>query len=374
MKIVVDGYIYQRQARGGISRIYTEMLPRMCDHEESLNVTLLTEGPLMAEPPSHPRITHRTIPLVSRCLRPGRLWRPLVPAIRRAALSLITGPTQKKVWHSTYYTLPDRWKGPRVITVYDMIHERFPNLFNDLWGDRFRRQKGECIRSADVLISISHTTREDIVRFYGIDPARIHVVPLAASPVFRRMPDAGDEVSGGRMRPFLLYIGDRGLYKNFAGVLDAYCAWPRSREVDLVVVGRHWCPDEEMRLADMGLDGRVRLLTGIDDEHLCRLYNQAFAFVYPSLYEGFGIPLLEAMVCGCPVIASRIPSTVEVAGEWPVYFDPGDRGGAVDAFERILAEGRDSQRTLSGLEQAKEFSWERAAAGTLNVYRELLDN
>ena len=243
MRVVVDGYIYQRQARGGISRIYTEILPRMCNHDDSLNVTLLTEGPLMAEPPSHPRITHRTVPLVSRCLRPGRLWRPLVPAIRRTVVALLTGPTRNRVWHSTYYTLPDRWKGPRVITVYDMIHERFPNLFNDPWGDRFRRQKEECIRSADMLISISHATREDIVRYYGIDPAHIRVVHLAASPEFRPLEDKEGDRPGMKMRPFLLYIGDRGLYKNFTGVLEAYRVWPRSREFDLVVVGRPWSPD-----------------------------------------------------------------------------------------------------------------------------------
>jgi len=348
----------------------------MCDREESLRVLLLTEGPLMGPPPSHPRISLRKIPLVRRYLRPQRLWRPLVPAIRKAAVTILTGPTRNRVWHSTYYTLPDRWKGPRVITVYDMIHERFPHLFADVWGDRFRRQKGECIRSADALISISHATQEDICHFYGIDPARIRVVHLAPSPVFRLLEDEDSEVnqSGTQMRPFFLYIGDRSLYKNFGGVLDAYCAWPRSREIDLVVVGGPWSADEERRLAESGLDGRVRILTGIEDDHLCRLYNQASAFLYPSLYEGFGIPLLEAMACGCPVIASRIPSTMEVAGECPVYFEPGDREGTIDAFERILAEGRDSERTRAGIEWAKEFSWDRTAAGTLNVYRELLNN
>jgi glycosyltransferase involved in cell wall biosynthesis len=262
-----------------------------------------------------------------------------------------------------------------VITVYDMIHERFPHLFADEWGDRFRRQKEECIRSADVLISISHATQQDICRFYGTDPAQIRVVPLAPSPVFRPLEDGESEMnrSGTRMRPFFLYIGDRGLYKNFSGVLDAYCAWPRSRDFDLIVVGRPWSADEERRLVESGIDGRVGLLTGIEDAHLCRLYNHASAFLYPSLYEGFGIPLLEAMACGCPVIASRIPSTVEVAGECPAYFDPGDHERIVDAFERILAEGRDSERIRSGIERAREFTWDRTASGTLDVYNELLD-
>jgi glycosyltransferase involved in cell wall biosynthesis len=115
----------------------------------------------------------------------------------------------------------------------------------------------------------------------------------------------------------------------------------------------------------------VRLWENVDDEHLNRLYNQAVAFVYPSLCEGFGIPLLEAMVCGCPIVASRIPTTLEVAGECPYYFDPGNMDELIAALTAAAANGRTAPSIASGLERATKFSWEKTAQKTLAVYREL---
>jgi len=118
----------------------------------------------------------------------------------------------------------------------------------------------------------------------------------------------------------------------------------------------------------LGIQNRVHLLTDVDDEELCRLYDQADAFVYPSLYEGFGIPLLEAMACGCPVVASRIPSTIEVAGMCPVYFESAEVESLLAAFDMALSEGRDSERVRSGFERVKSYSWDKTAKQTLEVY------
>jgi glycosyltransferase involved in cell wall biosynthesis len=141
--------------------------------------------------------------------------------------------------------------------------------------------------------------------------------------------------------------------------------------VDLVVVGKPWTPEEEHLLLDRGVGATVRLRTAVEDSRLCRLYNDAAAFLYPSLYEGFGIPLLEAMACGCPIVASRIPSTIEVAGACPIYFDPSDVHSCVEAFDVAMSEGHDSERVRQGIQQAKRYSWDETARRTLNVYREL---
>ena len=173
-------------------------------------------------------------------------------------------------------------------------------------------------------------------------------------------------------RPFPLVIGGRYLYKNFNGLIQAHSVWAHREEVALVVVGSPWSVDEEKRLAELGIRDRVHLLTEADDETLCHLYNQAAAFVYPSLYEGFGIPLLEAMACGCPVIASRIPSTIELAGGCPIYFEPTELDGLVNALDVALSEGCNSERVRAGIERVKRYSWDRVAAQTLEVYRTLL--
>lgn len=369
MNVIVDGVIFQMQSKGGISRIYQEILPRMCDLDGSIHISLLTERNIMQELPSHMLISHHGIPLVINYLRPWRLWKSIIPKVRDGVIKLKIGPAKSKIWHSTYYTMLEGWKGHSVVTVYDMIHERFPDLFNKQCDDPFRERKKKCILSSKAIICISHTTREDLQNFYGIDSDRVWVAPLAHSQIFRPLINKTDPLLPETTRPFFLYVGDRFHYKNFEGMLEAYSIWPGRKDIDILVVGRPWSNSEEKRLMELGIKDRLHLLTDMADEDLCNLYNRAVAFIYPSLYEGFGIPILEAMSCGCPVIASRIPSTLEVAGECPIYFEPDKTEDLLCAFENVLSEGRDSLRTKRGLAHVKHFSWDRTAAHTLEVYR-----
>lgn len=267
--------------------------------------------------------------------------------------------------------MPKMWSGAIVVTVLDMIYELFPSLFNRIGDERFKKQKRRCVLSADAVICISETTRRDLLRFHGIDSDKVWVVPLGYSNTFKRLQSLAGRTEFPVSGSFLLYVGDRAHYKNFNLLIKAYSLWQHRREVNLVVVGSEWSPDEIKSLKGLGIYDRVHLLDKMDDEALCYLYNTAVAFVYPSLYEGFGIPLLEAMACGCPVVASRIPSTIEVAGDSPVYFDPREIEDLVLALDKVMLEGRDSQRSLAGLERAKGFSWERTAEQTLEVYRRL---
>ena len=164
----------------------------------------------------------------------------------------------------------------------------------------------------------------------------------------------------------------RAHYKNFQGLLNAYSKWNGRSAMKLLVVGPLWTSEEGRLLSGLGISRLVELLTDVRDEALCTLYNQAKAFIYPSLYEGFGIPLLEAMACGCPVIASRYPTTVEIAGDCCIYFELDSPDSLIDAFDRAVSEGRDGAKARAGLEHAKRFSWEKTARETLAVYRSLL--
>lgn len=369
MKVIVDGIIYQLQSQGGISRIYSEILPRMCDLDDSLRITLLTEGELRQSLPENRHIIHRRIPPVKRYLRPGRLWKPIIPRTRQLMLRFSVGRGAGQIWHSTYYTLPEHWNGLQVVTVHDLIHERFPDMFSGPGSDQFREEKRRCVQEADAVICVSETTCQDVQHFYGLDSDTIYAVPLSCSDVFRLLKQHGDNSEIMTKQPFLLYVGSRPHYKNFDRLTQAYSEWTYRKEVTLVVVGNSWSADEELRLAELGIKDYVHLLTDIDDEGLCWLYNQAVAFVYPSLYEGFGIPLLEAMACGCPVIASCVPATIEVADECPIYFEPTKVDDLLNAFDVALSEGHDSERTKAGIERVKQYSWDKTAAQTLEVYR-----
>lgn len=374
MEIVTDSLIYQMESKGGISRIFSEILPRLCDLDDSVHITFMTTGKLRQPLPAHARIQERRMPPIPLFLPPARIWRPLRAALMRVIYRQWVGQGNGQIWHSTYYTLPQQWQGKKVVTVADMIFERFPDLFRQWWCDQFREQKRWCIHEADVVICISETTRQDLQRFYGIDSANISVIPLACSDIFRPQEHHREHASSAALPPFLLYVGSRVHYKNFNTVLKAYSRWSKRNEIALTVVGRTWSADEKRRLAELGIRNRVHLLTNVDDEHLCQLYNQALAFVYPSLYEGFGIPLLEAMACGCPVIASRIPSTVEVAGACPIYVEPAEVEALLEAFDQVCAEGRNSDRVRAGLQRVKRYSWDATAKQTLYLYQKLFQN
>ena len=371
LKVIVDGVVYQWGIQGGIMRLFSEILPRMCDIDKSLHIELLTAGKMRQSLPSHSRIFYYSIPHIEPYMRPRSVWRPFVPTAERLVRRLWVGRGEGQIWHSTYYTQPGRWDGFQVVTVVDMIHERFADLFYEPVWDHFREQKRRCVQRSDATICISEATRQDLLHFYGVKSDSIYVIPLACSNVFRQLELCDDRLDIVTKRPFLLFIGGRYPYKNFDGLIQAYSVWAHREEVALVVVGSPLSV-EKKRLAELGIRDRVHLITDADDETLCHLYNQAAAFVYPSLYEGFGIPLLEAMACGCPVIASRIPSTIEVAGGCPIYFEPTELDSLVNAFDVSLSEGRDSERVWAGIERVKRYSWDKVAAQTLEVYRTLL--
>lgn len=369
LRVLVDGIVYQLQPHGGISRLFSEILPRMCHLDDSLRITLLTEGRLRQSLPQRKHITHRRIPSVRRYLRPRRVWKPVAEPLRRLVRRLWAGRGEGQIWHSTYYTRPEPWDGLQVVTVVDMIHERFPELFNRPSHARFRERKRRCVQEADAVICISETTRQDVQSFYGLDSDSISVIPLACSAAFRRLEQSDRRLEMVYDQPFLLYVGRRYHCKNFHALIRAYSAWSHREEVILAVVGGLWSDEERHRLADLHVQDRVHLLTDVSDEALCQLYNRAVAFVYPSLYEGFGIPLLEAMACGCPVVASRIASTVEVAGACPIYFEPTEVDSLVHALDVAMAEGRESQRVEMGFDRVRRYSWEKTAELTLAVYR-----
>ena len=371
MKVIVDSLIYQFQAHGGLSRLYNEILSRMCAMDASLQVTVLTSGRLRQPVPAHPRIFHQRLFPIDALLRPGRFWWAVSLQARAFLQRRWLGDAKGWLWHSTYYTLLEPWDGPRVVTIADMIHERLPHLFQGAGHERFRKQKRHCIVSADALICISDTSRQDAQQVYGIDATRMHTIPLAHSSQFTRLGDVRHTLPPLVNKPFFLYIGDRQHYKNFTGFLHAYSTWPGQKKVGVVVVGKNWTAQEKQMLAQLGVADRVHLYQNLDDQHLCVLYNQAAAFIYPSLYEGFGIPLLEAMACGCPVIASRIPSTMEVAGEYPFYFQLSDQEGLAHALDTTLVEGQTSERMHYGLERTKLYSWDNTARQILGVYHTL---
>jgi len=369
MNIVLDGIIFEQQPRGGIPRIYQEMLPRICLLDPTIQFLLVTHGLIRSQWPDHAQIVHRRLWPLDRYIQPGHyLW-----SFKKQVRSWIAGYSLSShadnIWHSTHYTLPHQWKGPVLIAAYDLLVERFAPLFDEPMYHQIRTEIRRCIAAADGIICISETTKKELVDFYHAESSKLHVTPLAHSTVFHRLPLSGclNELAGEK--PFFLYIGGRGKYKNFQIILDAFAIWRQKAEVDLVVVGDEWTAAEKEVLVEKNLYNHVRRVDHVDDQTLCILYNHAQALIYPSLYEGFGLPILEAMACGCPIIASNIPSTFEVGGDIPIYFEPTAAESLLDAFEMVLSGAGKEARIHAGLAHVNQYSWDRSAKQTYDIYQ-----
>ncbi|MHB8778312.1 MAG: glycosyltransferase family 4 protein [Anaerolineales bacterium] len=365
MNINIEGIIFELQPLGGISRIYHEVLPRICSQNEDVAINIVTAEKILQQLPSNQQIKHIQSPSWPyRYIRPARLFWGLRDFLRIETEAIKLASRKRSIWHATYFRIPKQWNGPRIVSVYDLIYERFPNLFNMPEDDNFRLQKQRAVLNADKVVCISEATRRDVVEFYKIPEAKTETIYLGYSTAFRQMPS----LNAQKEKPFLLYVGMRVHYKNFSNLIKAYAKWKHKHEINLVVIGKPWDIEETKNIHGLGLGENVQIKINITDAELCRLYNDAVALVYPSLYEGFGIPLLEASACACPIIASRIPSTQEIIGSLAVYFDPLDIESMLDALEKSLNLHHDPKF----IQIARNYSWDRAAKETFGLYQELL--
>ena len=357
MHIVIDGIIFKNNPYGGIARIFKNILPIMCNLDPNLQMTLFLRNNTYINLPEHNQISTILLGDVYK-LRPWRLWKPHYQAIQNLILRILTKNSKGKIWLSTYFTRPPfDWHGKEVVWIHDMIHELFPDLLPK--SSQVVITKKIALEVADKIFSNSYTTAKDVLQIYPHLEGKISIIPLSHDPIFTMQNKFHQKkhLTG----PFILYVGKRSRYKGFDTLFSAYANWERKDNHRLAIVGETWSEQEEELIRQYELEDRIVLYEKIKDDLLCDLYNQAKALIYPSLYEGFGIPLLEAMACGCPVIASRIPSTLEVAGEIPIYFEPGNSESLKNALNYITRRKNVEERITLGMERASDFSWEKTA-------------
>jgi len=305
------------------------------------------------------------------------LWGPIIPPAKDLVQRLWVGSAKGRIWHSTYYTVPHlSWDGPIVITVVDMNYETFPEYIYN--ATKFIERKRNCIEQADKVIAISESTKRDILEYFRIPESKVTVTRLAASTFFKELHEAHKNKfreQFGLGKPFILYVGPRESYKNFHTLLKAYSLWKRRSDFDLICVGgaSQWSEDEIEVITQAKLGNSVKLFASTGDEELRAFYSSAYAFVYPSIYEGFGIPPLEAMGCGTPVIVSNTSSIPEVVGDAGLYFEPSSEEELLDALDKIMDDASLYKELVRrGLERSKIFSWGKTTKETYNIYREIL--
>lgn len=245
--------------------------------------------------------------------------------------------------------------GRQLATHHDIAYVRHPESYSWRFRMLYRALTPLMLRRVLALISVSEFSRGEIAEHYRFPKQRIHVIGNAVSSAFRPVSAPTGE------RPYLLAVSSPAAHKNFARMIEAF-EWLRDLDVDLHIVGSAGRSFVDQRMQDSGQGGRVQWLGRIDDDRLIEEYRGAAAFVFPSLYEGFGIPPLEAQACGCPVIAASSASIPEVLGTSALYFDPCDTQSLATAMRRVLLD--DALRSSlqhAGLENVLRYSWDISA-------------
>lgn len=307
------------------------------------------------------------------------LWTPSHNRFEQITLPIEIALTRLQVLHSPDFIPPLRRNCRSVITVHDLAFLRFPH-FLTRESARYYSQIDQAVRRTDHIIAVSESTRQDIIQLLGVPEEKITVIHEAAHPCFRPIDDP-DALAATRARynlsdPFILTVSTIEPRKNLVTLLRAFRAFLEKspRPAQLAIVGKPgWLYEDVFHTVEaLGLQDAVRFLGRVPPEELIYLYNAAAVHVHPALYEGFGLPPLEAMACGTPTIVSNVSSLPEVVGDAGLLVDPQDEGEWAAAMARVLSDTElSAQMRTRGLSQAGRFSVEKMARETLAVYRKV---
>lgn len=360
LRVLFDAQAFIMQRFGGISRTYAELLT----HLAGQGVDARAFAPLHQNAYLSGVQGARTLgPSLPANGRMSRAVSVRIPAIATRLAARLSGA---EIVHETYFgrasSAPDGV--PAVTTIYDMIHEHDASFA----GDPVIAFKAAAINRAERVICISEHTRRDMVERFPQAEAKAVVIPLAAS-----MPEPGaNPVESGR--PYILYVGERGReYKNFTGLVAAFQTSEKLRTTHRLVAvgGRGFTAGEVALLRDAGIADHAVQISAAEAQ-LAALYRDAGCLVYPSTYEGFGIPPLEAMGLGCPVVALRAASIPEVCGDAATYADDPSGEALAQAIEQVVFDDAETARMrAAGIARAAQFSWDRCAREHAAVYRDV---
>jgi len=368
MRIGIDARIVH-YSRGGIRSYVLHLLDALAELDGGADYCIL-----------HSRKGRGLLP-PGPSFRAVACWTPSHHRLERWTLGIEIARLGIDLLHSPDFIPPAFGYSRSIITVHDLNFLYYPRFLTAESRRYYNEQIEWATRRADHILADSEATKKDLIALLGVAPERITVVYLAADAGFRPLPEIEAQEAAARygLKPgFMLFVGTLEPRKNVPGLLQAYRILLDQTATDqplVLVGGKGWLFDEVFeRVETLSLDKRVRFLHEVPDDDLPRLYNAASLSVTPSFYEGFGLPALEAMSCGTPVVVSERASLPEVVGEAGLLVNPDEPGAIAAALERVLTdEDLRSKMREKGLAQAGRFSWERTAQQTLAAYLETLE-
>ena len=372
MRVLIDARVIQDHFPG-IGRYVFNLIKALAPQLDGTLLVLLDANAVNSRYDLTPLARHDNVQFVTTNA-PVFHWRSQI------ALPRLIHRLQPDVVHFAYNVRPLKLATPTVLTLYDIIPRRFPQYFSLPSRWKIEGIQRAALRSSQRFVAISQNTAQDFNQFYNVPESLISVTPLAPDPIFRPRPQA--ELTAFRQMKnlparYFLYLGSNKPHKNLPRLIRAWAQVPELKMGDLqLLIAGHWderYPQARALAERLGIMERVQFLGSVPSAELPLLYAAAQAFVFPSLYEGFGLPVLEAMASGVPVACSQAPGLSEVAGQAALSFDPVSVEAMADALFWL---GTDAEvrahLTRLGRERALAFSWEKTAQLTLATYAQAM--
>jgi len=357
MKILYDYQIFLLQKYGGISSYYCNLFNRLIEQKHNSEIVApIHISEVLKELKNQNTIVGKKIDKIPR------FTTKIITRVNDLFFEYYVQKFKPQVIHYTYYNKIFNFNNvKKIITIYDLIHEKFYNKNNI---------KKKSLNSADHIICISKNTQNELIDYYKINKNKTSVVYLASKFSYNK-----SELIHKKSDPYLLFVGDRFGYKNFDNFIKSIS---RSRllknKIKIICFGIFPFTKQELELLkkeQIDLENII-FMTG-NDELLKKLYLNSIALVYPSLYEGFGLPIIEAMSLGCPVACSNTSSMKEVGGNAANYFNPNDIENITKSIEEVVFSTEKRNMLIKrGFLQNKKFSWNRCVAETLEIYSSVL--
>jgi len=367
MRVSYDHQLFSLQNVGGASRYYYELL-RYLSTVPGVEAELFL-GMSGAVYPFQKLLSPKTrVTRFPELLKPGTP-RYVINEVLQHLVSPFRGTAD--IYHSTHCRIMPFVRARRILVTHqDCTYERFP-VFRHT--NEVLRARRVAFKRADAIICISEATRKDLLEFYGVDHSKTRVIHLGVGSL-PRCPDAANKIRALSRRDYLLFVGRRSFHKNFMGFLKAFRETGLNKDFDVLALGGGVpSPEEQSWIQNLELTDCVINVPAVSDALLAEAYAAARAMVYPSLWEGFGLPPLEAMAAGCPVVACHSSSIPEVCRDAPFYFDPADPESFNQALLNAVTDEEARQRAVKrGREVAEEYSWEKCGRETLAFYRDCL--
>jgi glycosyltransferase involved in cell wall biosynthesis len=367
MRVLIDGEAFYRHSRSGITRYFTELIGEY-RRDPDLGIEPVTPYRLVANRHLSEALPHsyRRIPLPAR-------WRAPFFSLANGRAAVRAASSIDLIHHTLYEPAALHFAPgvPRVCTVYDFTFELHADLFpgnTEIAG--LVREKNLFLSRCDGLLCISEMTYRDLKRCRPDLDVPVEITPLGVSDHFF---DEAVRRVDGMPTQYLLHVGNRHAHKNIDVLLRSFAGLMRQHaDLHLVLCG-NFLPSERSQLEALGIADRT-VCVRVSDDQLPALYAHAVAFVFPSRYEGFGLPVVEAMASGCPVIMSDVPALLEVAADVALSFAPDDGDALVELVNRVIGDPALRSRMIAaGRVRARDYSWRRTALRTAAAYGRILD-